>query len=247
MKMKFKAFTLAEIMIVLSVIGVLTAILLPVARNAMPNKDVMKFKKAHNAFYNAIRELVTSDKYYLDGDLGVKPDKTLVEGENNYTYLCQTMADVLNTKKVNCVQNTENEGLSNPSWSESYNPEKTFGNWIDDFCRNAQMDAVKNIQPDQGIILSDGTVIYETGVHRPFGRLASDGSGKRSYITHTVDSAGFTNYYKVLCIDIDGVELGSHNTCKGLCPFAYGVRYDGKIKPGELAQQWLEKSIQDKD
>ena len=38
----FKAFTLAEVMIVLTVIGVLTAILLPVARQSMPDEDLMK-------------------------------------------------------------------------------------------------------------------------------------------------------------------------------------------------------------
>ena len=57
-----KGFTLAEILIVLSVIAIITAILLPSARNAMPNEDIMKFKKAHNTLYTAIRELVTSDK-----------------------------------------------------------------------------------------------------------------------------------------------------------------------------------------
>ena len=57
-----KGFTLAEIMIVLQVIAVLTVILLPSARNVMPNKDVMKFKKAHNTLYTAISELVNSDR-----------------------------------------------------------------------------------------------------------------------------------------------------------------------------------------
>ena len=36
-----KGFTLAEIMIVLTVIAVLTAILLPSAKNAIPNEKVM--------------------------------------------------------------------------------------------------------------------------------------------------------------------------------------------------------------
>ena len=39
-----KAFTLAEILIVLSVIAIITAILLPSARNAMPNEDIQKAK-----------------------------------------------------------------------------------------------------------------------------------------------------------------------------------------------------------
>ena len=41
-----KGFTLAEIMIALVVIGVITSILLPVAFNNVPNENVMKFKKS---------------------------------------------------------------------------------------------------------------------------------------------------------------------------------------------------------
>ena len=88
-----KGFTLAEVMIVLTVIGVLTAILLPVARQSMPDENLMKFKKAHNTLGTVIRELVTSDKYYRDGDLGVKPNSSLVDSA---TYFCETIADVLN-------------------------------------------------------------------------------------------------------------------------------------------------------
>ena len=40
-----KAFTLAEVMIVLAIIGILTAILLPVARNSTLNGNIIKFKK----------------------------------------------------------------------------------------------------------------------------------------------------------------------------------------------------------
>ena len=43
-----RGFTLAEIMIVLAIVGVLTAILLPVAINSAPNENVMKFKKGNN-------------------------------------------------------------------------------------------------------------------------------------------------------------------------------------------------------
>ena len=43
-----KGFTLAEIMIALVVIGVITSILLPVAFNNVPNENVMKFKGRWN-------------------------------------------------------------------------------------------------------------------------------------------------------------------------------------------------------
>jgi len=44
--MNKKAFTLAEIMIVLTIIGVLTAILLPIANHSRPdNCDIASYRK----------------------------------------------------------------------------------------------------------------------------------------------------------------------------------------------------------
>ena len=99
--MKKSAFTLAEIMIVLTVIGILTGILMPIAFHSAPDEDVMKFKKAYNMITTTIREMVNSDKYYLDGDLGIYPDGTYI---TDPTYNCNVMADILNAKKNNCQQ-----------------------------------------------------------------------------------------------------------------------------------------------
>ena len=54
------------------------------------------------------------------------------------------------------------------------------------------------------------------------------------------DEYGFDAIYKVVCMDVDGIN-------KGEAPFGYGIRADGKILVGSRAQQWIEKSIQDKD
>ena len=102
--MKQKAFTLAEIMIVLSVIGVLTAILLPSAWHSAPNENVMKFKKAHNTLYRVINELVTSDKYFKDGDLGIRSGGTQLSLKAHKKYLCEVFADVLSIKEAVCSQ-----------------------------------------------------------------------------------------------------------------------------------------------
>ena len=104
-----RGFTLAEVMIVLTVIGVLTAILLPVARQSMPDENLMKFKKAHNTLGTVIRELVTSNKYYLDGDLGTKINGDQIDGthDGDYAYFCETMADILNLKNKDCNFNNK--------------------------------------------------------------------------------------------------------------------------------------------
>ena len=102
---KQKAFTLAEILIVLTVIGILTAILMPIAIQSAPDENILKFKKANATLGTVIRELVNSDRYYLDGDLGVKADGTQITGaaNGNQTYFCNTLAEILNTKSTNCI------------------------------------------------------------------------------------------------------------------------------------------------
>ena len=72
-------FTLAEILIVLVVIGVLTSILLPVAIQSSPDEKVMKFKKGNATLGKVISELVNNDKYYADGDLGKRSNGELME------------------------------------------------------------------------------------------------------------------------------------------------------------------------
>ena len=47
-------------------------------------------------------------------------------------------------------------------------------------------------------------------------------------------------HYKVICLDIDITNDDEE-------PFGYGVRADGKIILGKRAQEWLQKSIQDKE
>ena len=97
--MKKLSFTLAEIMIALTIIGIITSILLPVAMQTLPREDVMKFKKGNATLYKVINELVSSGEYYTPGDLGIKPDGSYVR---DYQYLCNTFAQIAITKKLNC-------------------------------------------------------------------------------------------------------------------------------------------------
>lgn len=239
-----KAFTLAEILIALVLIGVLTAILLPVAFHAAPDKNVMKFKKGHNTLLTVIRELVTSDEYYKDGDLGVKKDGSLVDSE---TYFCETFADIVNTKKVDCKSNgTSNTIVHLCSYKGTVceatpNIEKHF----DNVCRTTT-------DINESIVTADGIIFYDSAPVAHFGQikitdadgnpnfsiLGADFEGKRIYTS--TDSNGFLRIYKVFCMDIDGIN-------KGEDPFGYAIRLDGKVIIGQKANEWLQKSIQKND
>ena len=250
-----KAFTLAEIMIVLTVIGILTAILLPVAHQITPDENVIKFKKAHNTLYTVIRELVTSDQYYLDGDLGIRANGVLIDGKHtgDKTYFCNSIADLLNTKSVNC-----SEANGNDYWTFYQITESMPLNYMDGICK----DSATLIGEE--IILSDAVVYYQTAPNTTFGMkwvdVNSDLKTKcqdpafynafkpnceetlmySARNSAVVDSNGFGIIYKPFCIDVDGIG-------KGEDPFGYGIRADGKILNGARATEWLSKSIQGDD
>ena len=104
-KYSSKGFTLAEVLITLTIIGIITAVIIPVAIHSKPNENVMKFKKAHNTLFQVISIMINSDKYYLDGDLGIRADGKIIAGnslDNGYSktafYFCSTFADLVSGK-----------------------------------------------------------------------------------------------------------------------------------------------------
>lgn len=113
-----KAFTLPEIMIVLVVIGVLTGILMPIAYHSAPDENVMKFKKANSTLGTVIRELVSSDMYYQDGDMSLKIGGSAADAK----YFCESMADILNYKTKNC---TNNSGTDSADYDNACSGSKT--------------------------------------------------------------------------------------------------------------------------
>ena len=71
---KIFGFTLAEIMIVLIVLGVLAAVLLPAAKKVRPDENVINFKKTNKVFIDAVTELITSDNYFINLDFNYDVD-----------------------------------------------------------------------------------------------------------------------------------------------------------------------------
>ena len=245
-------FTLAEILIVLVIIGVLTMILLPIAFQSSPDEQVMKFKKGYNTLATVIRELVTSDKYYQNGDLGIKSNgEQIYDNDNTRTYFCETFADTLKTKSVNCQKNAK-RGLAillnGKAVGSGYTPStpneediKNTKKELDRLCKEAQEKMSKEI------VLDNGTIFYSEST-AAFGSQETtneDGTKHRlrffsspdQFPANYCDENGFDIAYKIFCMDIDDFNQGED-------PFGFGIRADGKILTGERADEWMNKSIQ---
>lgn len=59
-----KAFTLAEVMIALVMIGIMAALTIPIISSMGPNKKRVMFKKGYATLEQTVRELINSDVYY---------------------------------------------------------------------------------------------------------------------------------------------------------------------------------------
>lgn len=251
-----KGFTLAEVIIVLTVIGFLAAILIPVAFQAAPDENVLRFKKAYNTLGTIIRELTTSDKYYLNGDLGIKPNndpsnKGATAGTEDNTYFCETLAELLSVKEKDCeIDNNAGDGYvltftAPPDGSEGVDNTANAKLQVDALC----LEANKGAQ----IITVDGISWYEANQPYTFSEMKA-GTSNRVFspvegnaITYK-DKGGFDAAYKVVCFDVDGVDSEDvEESKKTEAPFGFGIRSDGKILSGARADEWAKKSVQKGD
>lgn len=265
--MKIKAFTLAEIMIVLTIIGVLAGILVPIATQNRPDENVMKFKKADATLAKVINQLVTSNKYYCNGDLGMKSDcTTLIETvKSSDGYFCKTIAELMSTKSVNCYTGgaigeappvlLSGESLSNSSSLRETTTTSTVTDetiatvraYMDRMCKSVTKSMHERIKA------ADGVVFYQAGVkgHGYFYNDLRQFSPPGQYPATHADQYGKDIVYKIFCIDVDDYDdtTGSDNCddVNDICPFGYGIRADGKILPGARAEAWLGKDFQNKD
>ena len=243
-----KAFTLAEILIVLVIIGVLTMILLPIAFQSSPDEQVMKFKKANNTLSTAIKELVSSDEYYSNGNLAIKTNGEYVD---NGAYFCNTLVQVLDTKSHKCAD-FEDKGKAQYGYETIFDIVAWEDNNMDAFTIIDEVCLKAQNKVGEEIVTIDDAVFYEAGPGTHYGIKHSDyfqGSDNEDSLHRKgdyylagdfVDSNGFNKIYKTFCIDIDGIN-------KGEDPFGYGIRADGKIYYGARATEWMNKEIQKND
>lgn len=108
--MNKKAFTMAEVMVVLAVIGVLVAILTPTIVKLGPNQSKIMFKKAYYITERVVNELINDETFYSDSDSNrpgfVNDDAVTVNGSSisGVTKFCQLFSTKVNTSgTISCT------------------------------------------------------------------------------------------------------------------------------------------------
>lgn len=134
-----KAFTLAEVMITMAILGVLASILLPAVSKMRPNENKTLFKKAYYVAERMVGELVNDDSLYplgdgdsegldnvaeawYDGECYGKPDAEdppCANGSNGSDKFCKLFAAKVNTidDDIHCVTGSQvPTGENDPSF-----------------------------------------------------------------------------------------------------------------------------------
>ena len=118
-----KGYTLAEVLVVLALLGILATILLPAVSQIRPNKNKSMFKKAYYVAERIVYELVNDDDLYplVEGKT-VGFDNTVKVPYNGSTFEGTTKFCQLFAKKINTVSNASSCIATNaaPTGSGTY-------------------------------------------------------------------------------------------------------------------------------
>lgn len=117
--MSKKGFTLAEVMITISIIGVLAAMLIPTVVKTLPDNNRVMFKKAYSLLEQGVSDLISNEQYYPStltgsgvstgtgssavivpiGFYNTAKDATIPTTVDKFCYL---LSEEFNTTTVNC-------------------------------------------------------------------------------------------------------------------------------------------------
>ncbi len=98
-----RAFTTAEMLITLMVLGIIAAILIPSLMNAAPDKNLAKFRKAYNTVQKVITQLTNNGLIYPKGTFNSFP-VSITTSADKTSYFCKQFADQLTVSgSVNCT------------------------------------------------------------------------------------------------------------------------------------------------
>ena len=198
-----KGFSLVEIMLVLSIIGVLMALMIPVLDRSKPDETTLKYRKAFFAIEQGVRTILNDVKLYESGDLRYAtgtPDSGEVTNSEGYINdtaggtsksgrrLCYNLANTLNT--IGTVRCPGDSGYT-PLILGNGTPTGTVPVGSDTAISNPSTDANMTDEKQVNFKLSNGVVV---------GGLTGEWNVTNDNKTYQKTS------FITLCVDVNGIK-----------------------------------------
>lgn len=99
--MKQKGFTLAEVVLSIVILGMLSAILIPVIRKALPDNNKVMFRKSYSVLEAAISDMINDDQAYPATKNGFSnTDITGTVVPSGFDKFCYLLGEELNLQPV---------------------------------------------------------------------------------------------------------------------------------------------------
>jgi len=202
--MKKNAFTLAEILIVMALIGVIAIILLPNTKTLVPNKSLTMYKKAHSVTAQIVSNLIDDEDLY--------PEKTTAD--DDFT------SNLSNTDGA-IYRSEERSGSSKFCWLFAEMLNVTSAIKCDDGKKNRFTDGTK---PSGHFTTSDGIVWI-----LPISEFTGNSDDYESIFIDINGDEGPNKFVKNDCTPYN--DDGS-SKCRGVEPdrFEMKINKDGVIK-----------------
>lgn len=195
--MKKFAFTLAEVLISMTIIGVVASITAPTLINMMPNEDKVQTIKYQKLISEINADLLNNRTLYSNGEWDNK--KILVPEYTNTVFINQTNRTKLNMNKYAYLLMEKLEGVT-PDSATTYTESKVVFKTLDGYQWTVKTN---NEKPSEIIIDTDG----EGSENDPFGKQSNKYPNRFKF---KIDNNGYAN------CDEDRDPI----TCRYLnCPF----------------------------
>ena len=196
MNNKKRAFTLGEVLVTLMIVGIIAALIIPIIKNAQPDKQKLMFKKAYTNVERIVTELVNDDDLYpdtgdyvgLDNTSPVDPDDLdSPEGNEKFCMLFAMKINVVDDENINCPATPGGNGTYNePSFITAdsvayYLPSTSFAT-------NATITVDTNGDKEPNCFYNASTCqkpdMFEIIVG-PDGKVGVDGTLEKEYLKDT--------------------------------------------------------------
>lgn len=253
-----KAFTLAEIMIVFTVIGILTAVLIPTLFVAAPDQEKLRVKKAYNTLTRSIEALTNSGVYSeisgtLESTSFVKGD-TDDDKKARARFFCNQLTEALNVNHSNC-QLDKLDAKITKTCTNDFSQDTSGGLGArNSMClktTTSGSDTVLDYEKLQGefdtACESYQDAIGTTKPREYYNFTTSDNilwSVQLTNFAHnetvSIDGITIPVFYNLMCFNVDNAKSATQT-------YGIGIRKDGKVLVGSKLQEILDEDMKDEE